>query len=107
QRLLTARWLTAVIAGHAASAGLRGAPRRRRRGGDRWKVVMTSAVGSELVVQGLHAEVAGRPILRGIDLRVRSGQVHAVMGPNGSGKSTLSHVLMGHPGYRVTAGSVR
>ncbi len=68
---------------------------------------MTSAGRSELVVEGLHAEVAGRPILRGIDIRVRSGQVHAVMGPNGSGKSTLSHVLMGHPGYRVTAGSAR
>jgi Fe-S cluster assembly ATP-binding protein len=68
---------------------------------------MTGAGGSELVVEDLRAEVAGRPILRGIDLCVRSGQVHAVMGPNGSGKSTLSHVLMGHPGYRVTAGTVR
>jgi Fe-S cluster assembly ATP-binding protein len=61
---------------------------------------------SELIVTGLHAEVAGREILRGIDLRVRSGEVHVVMGPNGSGKSTLSHVLMGRPGYRVTAGRV-
>ena len=62
---------------------------------------------SELVVEGLRARVAGLEILRGVDIEVRSGEVHAVMGPNGSGKSTLSHVIAGRPGYEVTGGSVR
>ncbi|HLN15187.1 MAG TPA: Fe-S cluster assembly ATPase SufC [Acidimicrobiales bacterium] len=59
-----------------------------------------------LEVTGLHAEAGGREILHGIDIVVRSGEVHAVMGPNGSGKSTLAHALMGRPGTTVTAGSV-
>jgi Fe-S cluster assembly ATP-binding protein len=59
------------------------------------------------VVEGLHASAGGRPVLHGIDLEVKSGEVHVVMGPNGSGKSTLAHALMGRPGTTVTAGSIK
>ena len=61
---------------------------------------------SVLEIRGLRAGIPGREILKGIDMTVESGHVHAVMGPNGSGKSTLSHVLMGSPEYTVLGGSV-
>ncbi|MBQ2025532.1 MAG: Fe-S cluster assembly ATPase SufC [Paludibacteraceae bacterium] len=59
-----------------------------------------------LEIVNLHAEVNGKEILRGINLSVKAGEVHAIMGPNGSGKSTLSSVLAGHPAFTVTQGSV-
>lgn len=59
-----------------------------------------------LKVTNLHAGAEGAEILRGIDLELRAGAIHAVMGPNGSGKSTLANVLMGHPGYEITQGSI-
>jgi Fe-S cluster assembly ATP-binding protein len=61
---------------------------------------------STLRIHDLRVQVAGKSILKGIDLEVSSGEVHAIMGPNGSGKSTLSNALMGHPDYDVTGGSV-
>ncbi|MBX3708094.1 MAG: ATP-binding cassette domain-containing protein, partial [Pseudomonadales bacterium] len=59
-----------------------------------------------LEIQALHVRIAGQEILRGLDLAIEAGQVHAIMGPNGSGKSTLANVLAGRPGYEITSGTI-
>ncbi|MSQ61179.1 MAG: Fe-S cluster assembly ATPase SufC [Dehalococcoidia bacterium] len=58
------------------------------------------------VIEDLHASVGGQEILKGVDLRINDGEIHAMMGPNGSGKTTLANTLMGHPSYTVTRGRV-
>jgi Fe-S cluster assembly ATP-binding protein len=67
---------------------------------------MTNDTSSILSVRGVHATAGGKPILKGLDLEVKPGEVHAIMGPNGSGKSTLARVLTGNEGANVTAGEV-
>lgn len=62
-------------------------------------------MSSTFKIEGLRVEVAGKEVVKGFDLTMHSGEVHAIMGPNGSGKSTVAHALTGHPGYRVLDGS--
>ena len=61
---------------------------------------------SEMVIRNLHVNIEGKEILKGVNLTIPQGEVHAIMGPNGTGKSTLAYTIMGHPGYQVTAGEV-
>lgn len=61
---------------------------------------------SELIIKNLHVSIGDREILKGLDLTVKQGEVHAIMGPNGTGKSTLAYTLMGHPNYSVTDGEI-
>ncbi len=63
-------------------------------------------MGAALEIRNLHVNVADKPILKGVNLIVQEGEIHALMGPNGSGKSTLSNTIMGHPAYQVTAGQI-
>ncbi len=62
--------------------------------------------GSVLTIKDLHVEIDGKEILKGVNLEVKGGEIHAIMGPNGTGKSTLSSAIMGHPKYEVTSGSI-
>ena len=61
---------------------------------------------TQLEIKDLHASVEGKEILKGVNLAVKQGEIHALMGPNGSGKSTLAHTLLGHPKYKVTRGDI-
>ena len=61
---------------------------------------------SELVIKNLHVNIEGKEILKGLDLTIKHGEIHAIMWPNGTGKSTLAYTLMGHPSYTVTEGEV-
>jgi Fe-S cluster assembly ATP-binding protein len=63
-------------------------------------------VGAALEIRNLHVNVDNKPILKGVNLIVQEGEIHALMGPNGSGKSTLSNTIMGHPAYEITAGQI-
>jgi Fe-S cluster assembly ATP-binding protein len=70
-------------------------------------VINTQGVSmSELVIKNLHVSIESKEILKGLDLTIKQGEIHAIMGPNGTGKSTLAYTLMGHPNYTVTDGEI-
>ncbi|MNW68766.1 Vegetative protein [compost metagenome] len=62
-------------------------------------------MAADFVIEGLKATIEGKEILKGINLQMKGGEIHAIMGPNGTGKSTLASALMGHPKYEVTEGT--
>ena len=59
-----------------------------------------------LEINNLHCKIEGKPILKGINLKINKGEIHAIMGPNGSGKSTLANVISGHEDYEITKGNI-
>jgi len=61
---------------------------------------------STLTIKNLHVSIEGKEILKGLNLEIKAGEIHAIMGPNGTGKSTLSYAIMGHPAYEVTEGEI-
>jgi len=105
--LMAAALMCSACAAHVMTAPANAGSERCSRAA---AVRMMSADGGGaaplLDVSGLCATVADKPILKGLNLQVKRGEVHAIMGPNGSGKSTLSKVLVGHPSYEVTGGDV-
>src|SRR5215472_11818878 len=95
-------WRLPVARPRANGAGAGARNNRRRRSNKKLELWMPL-----LEIENLHVEIDGKEILKGLDLTVNAGEVHAIMGPNGSGKSTLAYVLAGKEEYRPTAGEVR
>ena len=70
------------------------------------KKIAKKSTNDFLEIKNLHVQVEGNEIIKGLDLMIKSGEIHIIMGPNGSGKSTLCYALMGHPKYEITQGEV-
>jgi len=93
--------------GAVSNASVTAEARRDPESPETPELAATGAAGGEvLTIEDLHVEVEGHEILRGVDLVVRQGELHALMGPNGSGKSTLANAIAGNPGYRVASGRI-
>ena len=73
---------------------------------NRTNLTLRMSMSAVLEIQDLHVSVSDKPVLKGVNLTIRQGEVHALMGPNGTGKSTLAYSLLGHPGYTVTQGKI-